>query len=109
MITAYSELQIRLADSTSNNTGRVEINHPSFGWGTVCSDEWDDKDSDVVCRQLGFKGVKNTRLYYGNGSGAILLDNVQCTGNETYIWECRHNGLNVHNCGHWKDVGVECY
>ena len=89
----------------------MEINHPSFGWGTVCDDGWDNTESDVVCRQLGFKGVINTRgaAYYGEGSGAILLDNVQCTGKETYIWECRHNGWKVHNCRHSEDVGVECY
>ena len=89
----------------------MEINHPSFGWGTVCDDYWDDKDSVVVCRQLGFKGVNKTRVeaYYGEGSGAILLDNVQCTGKEEYIWECSHRGWNAHYCGHGEDVGVECY
>ena len=87
----------------------MEINHPSFGWGTVCDDYWDDRNSAVVCRQLGFEGVNNTILEYGKGSGAILLDKVQCAGNETYIWECRHNGWNVHTCYHWEDVGVECY
>ena len=87
----------------------MEINHPSLGWGTVCDDRWDDKDSDVICRQLGFEGVNKTIHEYGKGSGAILLDEVQCTGKEKYIWECRHNGWNVHDCEHYEDVGVECY
>ncbi|CAB4042845.1 Arylsulfatase B, partial [Paramuricea clavata] len=86
---AKSDLQIRLANTKSNETGRVEIFHPSFGWGTVCDRGWDDTDSRVVCRQLGFSGVSGTRkrAYYGRGTGSILLDDVKCTGNESFIWD----------------------
>ena len=40
------------------------------------------------------------------GSGPIQLDNVQCSGNERYLLNCTH--LTVHNCGHYKYVGVTC-
>ena len=102
---------MRLTNTTENNkTGRVELFHPSFGWGTVCDDEWDDTDSGVVCRQLGFAGVNATRIkaYYGQGTGPILLDDVKCTGNESFIWDCSHLGWKVHNCHHLEDVGVDC-
>ena len=111
-VLAYSDLKVRLANSKNNKTGRVEIYHPSFGWGTVCDDEWDNTESGVVCRQLGFSGANATRkeAYYGEGSGPTLLDDVQCpTGNESYIWNCRHRGWNIENCGHHEDVGVDCY
>ena len=102
---------MKLANSSNNSSGRVEIYHPSFGWGTVSDWFWDDTESDVVCRQLGFKGVKKTRARanYGKGSGAILLDLVRCTGKEAYIWECRHLGWNPKYCTHHRDVSVECY
>ncbi len=108
---AYSDLKIRLVNQRNNKTGRIEIYHSSFGWGTVCDDRWDDTESDVVCRQLGFRGVNATRkdAYYGEGSGSILLNDVQCIGNESYIWDCDHSGWKVDNCVHSEDVGVDCY
>ena len=110
-VVAYSDLEIRLVNTTNNKTGRVEVFHPSFGWGTVCDDGWDDSDSAVVCRQLGFDGVNATRVkaYYGKGSGPILLDIVHCTGDESYIWDCRHLGWNDHYCDHSEDAGLDCY
>ena len=106
---------MRLVNPRNNKTGRVEIYHPSFGWGTVCAlrkwKNWDDAESSVVCRQLGFSGANATRYHshYGRGSGPVLLNKVQCTGNETYIWDCSHGGWNALVCDHFYDVGVDCY
>ena len=46
--------------------------------------------------------------YYGQGSGSILLDNVQCTGNEASIFSCTHNSIGSHDCDHSEDAGVVC-
>lgn len=50
------------------------------------------------------------RIYqeYGGGTGPILLDNVVCTGNESNLLECDHNGIGNHNCRHDEDAGVSC-
>ena len=45
---------------------------------------------------------------YGPGTGDILLDGVQCLGNETSIADCLHTGWGVHNCNHSEDVSVSC-
>jgi len=45
---------------------------------------------------------------YDGVSGPIWLDNVQCTGNESSIIECRHNGWGVHDCLDREIVSVRC-
>ena len=108
---ATADLQIRLNGSGNNISGRVEIFSPDFGWGTVCDDPWwDITDSNVVCRQLGFTGANAVRngADYGKGSGPILLSKVICNGEESYIWDCSHDGWNKHDCTHSDDAVVEC-
>ena len=45
---------------------------------------------------------------FGEGSGPIVLDNVQCSGSETRILDCTANAIGDHNCDHSKDAGVTC-
>ena len=50
------EIEVRLSGTGSTErSGRVELRAGGHAdWGTVCDDNWDSKDADVVCRQLGF-------------------------------------------------------
>ena len=51
-------------------------------------------------------GTARSNAYYGQGTGSILLDNVQCSGTEQFLINCTH--LSTHNCGHYEDAGVSC-
>ena len=97
---------VRLSGGGATFKGRVEVLYKD-NWNTVCDDEWTPSNTDVVCKQLDYDaGVKVA--WFGPGSGTILLDSVQCVGNEPNLLECRHNGFFNTNCKHTEDVGVEC-
>lgn len=44
----------------------------------------------------------------GFGRGLILLDEVECVGNETELGKCVHKPFGDHNCDHIEDAGVLC-
>ena len=102
---------IRLVGTSYANRGRVEIRHPSYGWGTICDDRFGLTDGHVICRQLGYNGATNAyhRAVYGRGTGTILLDELGCRGSESYIWDCPNEGWKDHDCGHHEDASVDCY
>ncbi len=61
---------------------------------------------DLISR-LGALAVKGG--FFGEGSGPILLDNVQCQGGENALLQCAsEDELGQHNCGHHQDAGVLC-
>uniref|UniRef100_A0A8C4YDZ5 Soluble scavenger receptor cysteine-rich domain-containing protein SSC5D n=1 Tax=Gopherus evgoodei TaxID=1825980 RepID=A0A8C4YDZ5_9SAUR len=101
--------QLRLVNGSSRCAGRVEVFH-NKKWGTVCDDGWDLQDAGVVCRQLGCgMALSAPRVArFGQGSDHIWLNNVNCTGTEASLSNCRARPVGDNNCTHGEDAGVEC-
>lgn len=45
---------------------------------------------------------------FGEEDGPIVLDNLQCNGNENFLTDCPHNGVGIHMCTHHNDASVFC-
>ena len=87
----------------------MEVYH-NGEWGTVCDDDWDFNDAQVVCSELGLgiAVIASHGAFYEQGSGEIWLNNLNCVGTEGTIGDCSHGGWGIASCSHSKDAGVKC-
>ncbi|KAL0961577.1 hypothetical protein UPYG_G00355020, partial [Umbra pygmaea] len=71
---------------------------------------WDLAEAQVVCRQLNFPGAISavTGGTYGEGSGSIWLDDMDCKGTEKSLSSCSFKGWALTDCSHKEDAGVVC-
>ncbi|XP_045039271.1 T-cell differentiation antigen CD6 isoform X2 [Desmodus rotundus] len=107
-VTCAENQALRLVEGGSPCAGRVEmLEHGQ--WGSLCDDTWDLKDADVVCKQLscGWAIKALPGLHFAPGRGAIHRDQVNCSGAETYLWDCPGMPGDGY-CGHKEDAGVVC-
>ena len=121
--------QVRLVDGHVDNEGSVEICYNGT-WGGVCGIFWGNSDANVVCRQLGFSDkcklvyifhrchLHSRKLFHTVSKGyryghlvteTVHLKIIRCTGEEESLFQCSHDGVGNHDCGHSGGVQVQCY
>ena len=110
-VQSQSEGDVRLINRPSRHQGTVAIFHNN-AWGTLCDDNWDKVDADVICRQLGFEGAEEVwhQAHYGPGAGNIWVDEIRCPLNGNHILQCipHVSQWGKHDCSHSEDAGVDC-
>ena len=101
-------------DKSSKNTGIVYVTH--FGQsGRICSDNWDDNDAAVLCRNNSYsKGIAyhHTDSEFAPllGRGPFWMLNVSCTGNEKSLEQCKfEDRFTTGNCSSRNSAAVLCY
>lgn len=99
---------VRLKGGANTGEGRVEV-LKNGEWGTVCDDNWNLVSASVVCRELGFGSAKEaiTGARLGQGMGPIHLNEIDCTGFEKSLTDCKFN-MESQGCNHEEDAAVRC-
>nr|XP_022319040.1 uncharacterized protein LOC111121867 isoform X2 [Crassostrea virginica] len=104
--TQSTTVSITLVNGDLPSRGRIQLWYKGEK-GSVCDDDFDEHDATVICKSLGYRSGKPSKLY-GPGRGTIWLDSLGCHGNESNVEECAHDGWGISDCSHDEDVGVDC-
>ncbi|XP_016414340.1 antigen WC1.1-like [Sinocyclocheilus rhinocerous] len=104
-----NHVPLRLIGEEGRCSGRLEVYHNAV-WGSVCDDQWDISDAQVVCRQLGCGAALRAdgNSVFGAGEGVVWLNRVECRGNEIHLWDCPLS-LNNTDCMRKKLVTLSCW
>ena len=96
-------MNITLVNGNTSSEGNVFI----YG-SPVCHDYWDDRDGEVVCRQLGFPGLIEVTCCstFGTVQPDFAMDDVACNGTEANLLDCPYEPQD--NCGSTEGAGVRC-
>ncbi|XP_016390829.1 deleted in malignant brain tumors 1 protein-like isoform X3 [Sinocyclocheilus rhinocerous] len=105
---AISDVSVRLLDGTDACSGRVEI-YKDSDWGTICDEGLDDVEGNLVCYEAGCGPLISIQpsAFFKEGSGSVLTDDLNCSGNESSVLDCNW-GNHTDVCDHTKDAGVIC-
>ncbi|KAM8953332.1 uncharacterized protein RCH25_044175 [Pelodytes ibericus] len=101
--------KVKLVNGNNLCSGRVEVYYKQK-WGTVCDEEWDIDDANVVCRQVGCGPALSVPkgAFFGPGSGPVWLEKVFCNGSESLLSQCGSLTSRRGRCIHTQDASVIC-
>ncbi|XP_032364822.1 scavenger receptor cysteine-rich type 1 protein M130, partial [Etheostoma spectabile] len=102
---------VRLVDGTSLCSGRLEVktNQSTQTWSSVCEQDFDQQDAEVVCRELGCGAPSVLQgALYGDVEPPMRTKEFQCGGHESALLDCRSSGSDRNTCSPGKAVGLTC-
>ncbi|KAF7643028.1 hypothetical protein LDENG_00246330, partial [Lucifuga dentata] len=99
---------VRLVNGSSPCSGRLEVKS-NQSWSSVCEDDFDQQDAEVVCRQLGCGAPSVLQgALYGEVEAPVWTKEFQCGGNEQDLLDCGSSGSLRNTCSPAKAVGLTC-
>ncbi|XP_068589879.1 scavenger receptor cysteine-rich type 1 protein M130-like [Cebidichthys violaceus] len=105
---------VRLVNGTSRCSGRLEVksnqsNQSNQRWSSVCEDDFDQQDAEVLCRELGCGAPSVLQgALYGEVEAPMWTKEFQCGGHESALLDCRRSGSDRNTCSPGKAVGLTC-
>uniref|UniRef100_A0A672YES2 SRCR domain-containing protein n=1 Tax=Sphaeramia orbicularis TaxID=375764 RepID=A0A672YES2_9TELE len=99
---------VRLVHGSSLCSGRLEV-RSNWSWSSVCEEDLDLNDAQVVCRELGCgaTGLLQGGLY-GEGEAPVWTSELQCEGNESAVLDCRRSSSAGKTCSPGTAAGLTC-
>uniref|UniRef100_A0A671TRR5 SRCR domain-containing protein n=1 Tax=Sparus aurata TaxID=8175 RepID=A0A671TRR5_SPAAU len=99
---------VRLVNGNSLCSGRLEVKS-NQRWSSVCEDDFDQQDAEVVCRELGCGAPSVLQgALYGEVEAPMWTKEFQCGGHESALLDCRTSGSDRNTCSPGKAVGLTC-
>ncbi|XP_078786261.1 antigen WC1.1-like [Oryzias latipes] len=99
---------VRLENGSSRCSGRLEVKSNNW-WSSVCEDDFDLLDAEVVCRELGCGAPSVLQgALYGEAEAPILSREFLCEGHESVLLDCGSSWRKTKACPPDKAVGLTC-
>ncbi|XP_041850873.1 scavenger receptor cysteine-rich type 1 protein M130-like isoform X2 [Melanotaenia boesemani] len=99
---------VRLVNGMNLCSGRLEVKS-NQSWSSVCENDFDMRDAEVVCRELGCGSPSVLQgALFGETDAPTWSKKLQCEGHESAHWDCESSWLTRKTCPPGKAVGLTC-
>uniref|UniRef100_A0A673B634 SRCR domain-containing protein n=1 Tax=Sphaeramia orbicularis TaxID=375764 RepID=A0A673B634_9TELE len=99
---------VRLVHGSNLCSGRLEV-RSNQSWSSVCEEDLDLNDTQVVCRELGCGAPGQLQgMLYGEGKAPVWTSELQCEGHESAVLDCRRSSSPAKTCSTGTAAGLTC-
>ncbi|XP_014829962.1 PREDICTED: scavenger receptor cysteine-rich type 1 protein M130-like, partial [Poecilia mexicana] len=100
---------VRLVQGTNWCSGRLE-GKTNQSWSSVCANDFDLQDAEVVCREIGCGSPSVLQgALYGEAEAPVGSREFLCEGSESALLTCSSRKSSVRNsCSPGQAVGLTC-